>query len=71
MTRPSVREQVQALVERRHAMGERYAMRARMKLALDLNVSENTVRAWLKGQQPSPMAAAAIQQRYDAEVNGG
>ena len=49
-------------------MGERYAMRARMKLAIDLNVSENTVRAWLKGQQPSPMAAAAIQQRYNTEV---
>lgn len=68
MTRPTVREQVQALIDRRHGLGERYQMKARLKLADALGVSEMTVRNWTRGAKPLPMAARAIQRLYDREV---
>jgi hypothetical protein len=70
--RPTVREQVQALIDRRHTLGSAYQMRARMKLAWDLKVSEVTVRDWQSGKyNPTSGHASAIQRLYDTEVNGG
>lgn len=70
---------VTALVERRHTVGSRGQMRARMRLALDLGdhaqlpyPSETSIRNWQSGTvTPAPVWARAIQQRYDVEVGDG
>jgi DNA-binding transcriptional regulator YiaG len=68
-SRPTVREQVQALIDRRHTVGSAYQMRARMQLAVDLGVSEVTVRDWQSGKYaPNFGNARDIQRLYDEEV---
>ena len=58
---------VEALVEARHTLGSEHRLRARTKLAVDLEVSEQTVRNWLSGTTPRPPYAKAVRDLYHRE----
>lgn len=65
-------QKVKALVKARHALGERHEMRARLKLADQLGVSEPTVRNWCQQADPQPLALyrRAVDELYEREVGG-
>lgn len=60
----SVTDMLEALVEARHTLGSEHRLRARTRLAVDLGVSEQTVRNWLNGTTPMHAHAKAIRDLY-------
>lgn len=67
----TVREMVAALVEARHTVGSQHRLRARTRLAVDLGVSEQSVRNWLNGTDPIPAHVENIHRLYSKEKPNG